>query len=107
MRPQRWSIAEFIGRSRDHGINPAQATQGAWLRLVALGFDVFAWHGRCPAEAVAIGALSRPLAGGYAGDLGRPRSQQRLCLQSGRGASIVAQPRRISVVLHTGREALD
>jgi hypothetical protein len=33
---------------------------------------------------------------------GRPRSQQSLCLQSGRGTSIVAQPRRISLVLHTG-----
>jgi hypothetical protein len=68
---------------------------------------VFAQHGRCSSDAVAIGAISRSLAGGYARDQGRPHSKQSLCLQSGSGTRIVAQPRRISLVLHIGREALD
>jgi hypothetical protein len=59
------------------------------------------------AETPAIGAISRSLAGGDARDQGRPHSEQGLCLQSGSGTSIVAQPRRISLVLHAGREALD
>jgi len=106
MRPQRSSITEFPGRSSDHGINSAQADQSGFsLRLNAFGSDMFAWHGRCPAEA--IGAISRSLAGGYTGDQGRPRSQQSLCLQSGHRTSIVAQSGRISLVLHTGRKALD
>src|SRR5882757_6741023 len=54
-----------------------------------------------------MGAISRSLARGYARDQGRPRSKQSLCLQSGSGTRIVAQPRRISLVLHIGREALD
>ena len=65
MRPQRSSITEFPRRSSDHGINSAQADQSDFsLRLNAFGSDVFAWHGRCPAEA--IGAISRSVARGYA-----------------------------------------
>ena len=56
---------------------------------------------------VAIGAISRSLAGGHARGQGLPHSEQDLCLQSGRGTRIVDQPRRISPVLHIGREALD
>jgi len=77
------------------------------LQPSALGYDVFAWHGRRSSDAVAIGAISRSLAGSYARYQGPPHSKQSLCLQSGRGTRIVAQPRRISLVLHIGREALD
>jgi hypothetical protein len=95
-------------RSSDHGIISAQATQsGLSLQLSALESDVFAWHGRCSSDAVAIGAISRSLARGYARDQRRPRSKQSLGLQSGRGTGIFAHPRRISLVLHIGREALD
>ena len=55
----------------------------------------------------AIGAISRSLAGGYARGQGLPHAEQSRCLQSGRGTRIVEQPRRISPVLHIGREALD
>src|SRR5882724_8846414 len=65
MRPRRWSVTELPRRSSDHGINSAQAVQSVFsLRLNAFGSDVFAWHGRCPAEA--IGAISRSVARGYA-----------------------------------------
>ena len=75
--------------------------------LALLGLTCLLRHGRCSSDAVAIGAISRSLARGYARDQGRPHSKQSLCLQSGRGTRIVAQPRRISLVLHIGREALD
>ena len=95
-------------RSSDHGINSAQATPSSLsLQPSALGSDVFAWHGRRSSDAVAIGAISRSLAGSYARYQGPPRCKQSLCLQSGRGPRIVAQPRRISLVLHIGRESLD
>jgi len=94
-------------RSSDHGINSAQATpNGQSLQPGAVGSDVLAWHGRC-SSGVAIGAISRPLAGGYARGQGLPHSKQDRCLQSGRRTRIVEQPRRISPVLHIGREALD
>ena len=75
--------------------------------LVLLALTYLLGHGRCPSDAVAIGAISRSLAGGYARDQGHPHSEQGRCLQSGCGTRIVARPRRISPVLHIGREALD
>src|SRR5438552_17912408 len=39
-------------------------------------------------------------------DQGHPHSQRSFCLHSGPGTRIVAQPWRISLVLHIGRAAL-
>jgi hypothetical protein len=46
---------------------------------------------------LAIGAISRSLAGGYARGSGTSSSKQSRCLQSGRGTRIVEQSRRISL----------
>ena len=95
--------------SSDNEIGSAKVTQIIFSsRLNALGADeLLVWHSRGSVETVAIGAISWSLAGGYTRDQGRPHSAQSLCLQSGIGTPIVTKPRRISLVLHTGREALD
>ena len=109
MRPQRSSITEFPRPNFQEGAAIMESTRhkptraGFRCGLTLLGLTCLLGT----AEALAIGAISRSLARGYARDQRRPLSKQRLCLQSGSGTSILAQPRRISLVLHTGREALD
>ena len=71
---------------------PRKPLRAAYHCSLASGSDVFAWHGRCSSDAVAIGAISRSLARGYARYQGRPHSNKVSACSQAAGRELSLNP---------------